>query len=467
VPAQPRTTAGGQLSPLTEVGTETGFAWTCRRTTADDGTTATEPHQITSNDRAEYERHMRGHGLKPVKSTYQRPRPWKPPRPAAEHTPALDGAGQRIEWVTVTEAHWDGRHYDLATGTLIREGTWVPETRDTRTGTIWSVADTPSAWWVQPDDDPAHPVYVKRAGKRDRGHGEGALYEIPGAGEAARANVLRGELIRKRGIFPVTDTVINEHTAGYYGNGSSKRVHVMWHSDPACPRAQGKERYDPASPAIAYGFRSHHDTAWTPLDAAQALASGQQPPSCLCPHCITGLDTATPAAPATTPAHHPQDGGNGSNSDSQTGDDNTTRDADGSRETASSPGQSPPSAGDARRRDPGRPAPRAAVPAPAAAPARAGRILRLERPPTDTEFLRSCAQLAETLTRLAAEVTDWADGLARQHLPQPVLTPLHELAGLLTGASAQAIQAGQAFAARFEDARQAAARGLRITGDPC
>jgi hypothetical protein len=90
----------------------------------------------------------------------------------------------------------------------------------------------------------------------------------------------------------------------------------------------------------------------------------------------------------------------------------------------------------------------------------------LDQPATDAEFLDACALLAGQLSDLAGQVTDWAEGLAGLHLPQAVLAPLHDAAGLLADSAVQAIKAGQAFRGRFEGARQAAARGLRITGDP-
>ena len=89
----------------------------------------------------------------------------------------------------------------------------------------------------------------------------------------------------------------------------------------------------------------------------------------------------------------------------------------------------------------------------------------LELPSSDAQFLDSCGQLASQLSDLSSQVTDWAEGLAGLHLPRPVLAPLHDVAGLLADATVQAIKAGQAFRTQFGNARQAAARGLRITGD--
>jgi hypothetical protein len=262
--------------------TGTGFAWSCRKDRAENGEPA-GACQITGDGRREYERHMRGHGLKPPASGHEPWQPWKPARPARAYAPKPMDPGQRVEWVTVTEGHHENPGHLAAGGTYVPpSGAWIEETRRTRAGVIWSVADTPSAWWAQPDDDPARPAYIRRAGKtrRDRGYGEGTLYEVPGVADAARANVLRGQLVRRRGIFPVTDVVLNDH------------VFVVWHSDPACPRARGRERHDPGSPAAAYGYRSGRGMPWTPLDVAGVLASGGQPPSCLCPDCIL---TSSPA----------------------------------------------------------------------------------------------------------------------------------------------------------------------------
>ena len=113
---------------------------------------------------------MHGHGFKPPKSAYRRWTPWTPPRPAKEYKPKPMDPGQRVQWVRVVKGHWEGRTYAGATDTTVARfegGTWAGEVRQTRTGVLWSVAGTASAWWVQPDDDPMHPVYVKRAGKRE------------------------------------------------------------------------------------------------------------------------------------------------------------------------------------------------------------------------------------------------------------------------------------------------------------
>jgi hypothetical protein len=427
MPAEPDVITSSPLRPLAEVRAATGFAWSCRQGRAENGE-PTGACQITSGDRTEYERHMRGHGLKPPESGYEPWKPWKPPRPAREYAPKPMDPGQRVEWITVTEGHHENPGYLAADGTYVpASGPWIEETRRTRTGVIWSVADTASAWWVQPDDDPARPAYVKRAGKswRDRSYGEGTLYEVPGAAEAARANVARGELVRRRGIFPVAGAVLSDHTGDYYGNGAGKRVSVVWHSDPACPRAQGRERYDPGSPGFAYGYRSGRDIPWTPLDVAQVLASGGQPPSCLCPDCIVNLDTGRPAVPA-----------------------------------APGPDPAPGPAADPAT---GTSVPRSAA-GPGGAPARSRFTVSLTAPGTDAEFLDSCLRLGDVLALLAGQLDAWAERLAALNLPMPVLSPLHQAADGLTAARAAAARAAQAFEDEFTGVRDVAARGLRFTG---
>jgi hypothetical protein len=287
---------GGDLRPLPELRSESGFAWACRQARVEDGR-ITEIHQITSSDRDEYDRHMRSHGRRPVNRAYEPWKPWKAPRPVREYKPKPMDAGQPVQWVKVTPAHWEGRNWD---DPATSPGQWIEEVRETRTGVIWSVADVESAWWVQPDDNPARPVYVKRAGKSDWPRKAGDLYENPGVAEAARANLLRGEVVRQRGIFPVIDSQNSLRWGTTY-------VHVVWHSDPDCPRAAGKEPYDPANhpkgdvtgyQPFGRGMRKLGQQRWTPEDIADVLISGEQAPGDLCPTCITGIDVDSPHSPA-------------------------------------------------------------------------------------------------------------------------------------------------------------------------
>jgi hypothetical protein len=271
-----------------------GFAWSCRKGVIEDGR-VTEVHEVVGDDGKEYERHMRAHGFEPLKGAYEPLKLWRPPRPAKSYQPKPMDPGPQVEWDKVTPAHWDGRDWADPSAS---PGNWVEEVRETRTGVIWSVADTASAWWIQPDDDPAHPVYVRRAGKRDRynGRSEGSLYEEPGRSEAARANVLRGEEVRKRGIFPVIDSQRSEYGAR---SRRTSHIYISWHSDVDCPRAAGKGSYDPndrpQGVVIGYlpstwGIRGLGQKRWTALDVAYVLNSDVQPPGELCPECITGLD---------------------------------------------------------------------------------------------------------------------------------------------------------------------------------
>ena len=417
----------------------TGFAWECRKPVTEDG--QTRECGASGSDRAEYERHMRGHGLKTAKSAYTPAKPWKPPRPK-DYAPGPADPGQRIEWEHVTEGHRDPG-----------DGTWTPETRQARAGIIWSVADVPSAWWVIPDDDPGRPVYVRRAGKRDHwALTEGGLYEVPQAADAARARVIRGNIIRERGIFPVIDS---RSPACRY-NGPS--TYIRWHSDPACPRAAGKERYDPASPpaGTVYGYqpegrglRTLGQARWNPLDVADMLTSGHQPPSSLCPNCITDLDITT-----TPPENDP-----GAIPDQP------------EPEPEASVLPVPPATPDT----PGPAEPRTSPPEPAApspGPARAGWkrrapvAVRLDHPGTDAGFLASCAQLHQALAALADDIGDWAGCLAMLGLPAPVTGPLRQLADSITAAAAGAAQAAAAFEDEFAGARDVAARGMQFTGRP-
>jgi len=243
--------------------------------------------------------------------------------------------------------------------------------------------------------------------------------------------VLRGETIRRRGIFPAVDAVINEHT-GRYSYGSSKRVFVMWHCDPACPRAHGKDPYDRDNPGFASGYRSDRGTAWTPLDVAGVLARGGQPPSCLCPECIVNLEIADPAAPGAASAPEP-----------------------GSPAVPATA----PAAGPAEDTGIG-----GSAAAPGGRSARTRFALTLTPPATDADFLDSCARLGDLLAALAGQVSDWAASLTALHLPAAVLDRLHQVSDSVIVARAAATWTAQAFGGEFAGARDVAARGLRFTG---
>jgi len=475
IPADPQIITNGPLRELAEVRAETGFAWSCRAGHAENGE-LTEIHQITSSDRNEYECHMRGHGFKPPNSAHQPWKPWSPPRPASEYKPKPMDPGQRAEWVKVTEAHHENPGYLADDGTYVPpSGAGVPETRQARTGVIWSVADTASAWWVQPDEDPAHPVYVKRAGKRDRWHyHEGELYEVPGAAEAARISAIRVEAIRKRGIFPVIDSQSASH--GDYHPAGTSRIYVAWHSDPQCPRAAGKDRYDPDNrpPGIVYGYqpegravRPLGQPRWTALDVADALVSGEQPPSCLCPQCITGLDVDRPATPDDHPS--PDDEDDMSATRRLGGKPETLPDTrfSGQRERSYTGPIDQGGTGHGTPDDPHHPGrrPNRATTSPGGTTPTVTRLaIGLGLPATDGEFLQSCAQLGGVLRSLADQVSHWADGLSALNLPASVLDRLLQASDRLTDAADSTAKAAAAFEDEFDEARDVAARGLHFTG---
>jgi hypothetical protein len=153
---------------------------------------------------------------------------------------------------------------------------------------------------VQPDDDPMRPVLIKRHGRKfSFEHGEGELYEVRGYTDAARANVLRAEMVRARGIFPVVDHVTGD--AGW--GGGTRYVYLKWHSDRGCPCAAGKDAYDPADrpQGVICGYEAegrgvrYPGARWSVLDVADALTRAGQAPGELCAECITGLDPEAPA----------------------------------------------------------------------------------------------------------------------------------------------------------------------------
>lgn len=256
----------------------TGFTWSCACGAG-------------GTDRDGYAAHHKEHGRRPPATAWQPWQPWKAPRPGKPREPRPADPGQRITWVRETPGRWEGRTYSDS-WEVTEPGTWIPPVSETRQGTVWSVATTATEWWVLPDDDPQRPVLVRRSGKRSGfTRREGDLYEVAGYADRARANVLRAEEIRRRGIYPVLDYV----SEGYWNHRDRRRedgrAYVKWHSDPDCPLAEGKERYDRQRHGYAAGYYCGEwpgRCGWTPIDVAISLTRGKDDGS-LCTACITGL----------------------------------------------------------------------------------------------------------------------------------------------------------------------------------
>lgn len=273
----------GELLPLPELRAAEGFGWACRQAvTCDRGYFYATVCETSGSTREGYLAHMREYHPRTVrqnqlKITYD-PKPWKAPRATREYQPKPLSPGEPVKYTRITGGHHEGEYNPARP-----RDSWIPEVREARTGTVWSVADSPSALYVLPDDDPAHPVYVRRAGKHTLSRAEGEWYEVPGAAERDRRNLLRAETIRARGIFPVFRT-----EKGWRPADTDER-HVTWHSDPSCPRIGDDQPYDPAEHGPAHGYHTPRHGTWTTTDVALTLTRPGQPPSCLCKDCITGL----------------------------------------------------------------------------------------------------------------------------------------------------------------------------------
>lgn len=91
-------------------------------------------------------------------------------------------------------------------------------------------------------------------------------------------------------------------------------------------------------------------------------------------------------------------------------------------------------------------------------------LLLLEPAATDREFLDQVIRIAELLDLQSALISEWADALAAMRVPEAVLTPLDSASDLLRSLARATAQAALAFKNHFENARETAARGMRITG---
>ena len=207
---------------------------------------------------------------------------WKPPA-RREFSPKPMDAGQRVTWTVTIPGSWERPGYmdgDVYHGPT---GKWIEAVTYSREGVIWSPATSASSWWVQPDDDPANPVVVRRQGRKfSCEHREGELFESREC-SGWRDGIRRAENVRKHGIFPVVDS--ESVTRSWSGPGTVWKT-VSWHADPECPLAAGKTRDDGVGCAHGRSGPGYGD--WDVNTAADVLVGrvpwASQPP--FCSHCI-------------------------------------------------------------------------------------------------------------------------------------------------------------------------------------
>jgi hypothetical protein len=95
---------------------------------------------------------------------------------------------------------------------------------------------------VLPDDDRGRAVAVKLPGKRDRGWGRGPVQLAFWPAGWAHDAIRRAENVRRHGsVYAVA-----EETRETWG-GHTETVY-LWHADPGCPAAVGKDRGNPRWP---------------------------------------------------------------------------------------------------------------------------------------------------------------------------------------------------------------------------
>lgn len=188
---------------------------------------------------------------------------WKPP-PRRDYNPKPMDPGQVIVWTYRIEGHWTVRpSRDADTGAFTEGEGWIPSVKTERIGIIWSEGSSPSTWWVLPDDDMLNPVLVRRAGKRaDYGFKEGDLFQSR-EGEGWREAIRRAENVRKRGIYAVVQETYTVPLS--YGSRETHQP-LMWHADPGCPDAAGKERDDGKD-----GHEGYRIDRYAPTDAGGGI----------------------------------------------------------------------------------------------------------------------------------------------------------------------------------------------------
>ena len=259
MPAEPEVMTNGPLRELAEVRADSGFAWSCRTAASSNGE-LTEMHQITSGDRDEYDRHMRGHGLKPPKSAYQRWTPWTRPRPVDRVQAQADGPRPARAVGPRGQRPLGGPHLRRGDGHHPRpfRGRHLGRRKRARPAPASS-----GRWPTPPARGGSSPMTTPCT--RCTSSARASVSTL----STARARCTRCPVSPRRpartscaprpsargASFPVIDS--QSASYGGYGAAGTNRIFLVWHSDPHCPRAAGKDRYDPGDrpSGIVYGYQ--------------------------------------------------------------------------------------------------------------------------------------------------------------------------------------------------------------------
>jgi IclR helix-turn-helix domain len=196
---------------------------------------------------------------------------WKAPSRRQYNPKPLD-PGQAITWTKEIPGRWTGESWG--------QGDWIPGQTVNRTGVIWSDGPLPSSVWVHADDvNETVAVKIPTPRMVQRGHGPA---EMPSYGPTWQRDALRRA--NHVAACGTVYAVVNETREVYrHGYRRSNEEIMLWHTDPACPDAAGKE---PRPDHLGYGY-----TVKTVIDG---LIGRTQPQSdgAWCRRCIWMDDVA-------------------------------------------------------------------------------------------------------------------------------------------------------------------------------
>jgi hypothetical protein len=249
-----------QAQQVSAYARQTGFGWSCAHIEPSLDANPPRSCDVTGDDRAAYEAHMRGHGIRPLaepefmllRGTSRIPkRPWRP-KP-------LD-AGQPIKWQAE-----------------------APAAAPFRAGLIWSAGPSPLTLWVIPDDDPGSPVLVALPDP-DKPRWQPHPCEVRTGSEVRAMTRRASALAARRIVFAVIESM--RESRDEEGRRSIENV-LSWHSDPDCASAAGKRT----------AVSAQYDYARV-MGILTGLKPDPSSPSALCRSCIYLDQPATDSATA-------------------------------------------------------------------------------------------------------------------------------------------------------------------------
>jgi hypothetical protein len=145
-------------------------------------------------------------------------------------------------------------------------------------GEVWSDGPDNRSWWVVSE---GRTVLVRESCGELRMTGDSSWWVTM---------IRNAEAVRRDGVFAVVESVIPAKPASYYSKAQPATSRIIWHRDPQCPDAAGRERFSGSGESDGY-FRDWRGDPWGSGSIARVIVGLERPsrsPQPFCARCVFG-----------------------------------------------------------------------------------------------------------------------------------------------------------------------------------